>query len=127
MFSWEQQGSTLPEELASIWKKYGTTDAKFEIKNLLDMTKKYQDLPIKAAENNHQGDAKNRLDRTLKWGQQCLLHSLRLQASLYELIQSKPTQMQVQIYCNRFLLTSPASSTRWKSKERRIPCLAAQV
>ena len=95
VFNWEQPGVPLPAELGTLWRKYGVGDSKFDLKTLLDNTPRYQDLPHKAAENNHLQDGKSKVDKALKWGQQCWLHSLRLQAGLYDLLQKKPTQQQV--------------------------------
>ena len=87
-FPWEEQQQKLPEELKVLWKRFGSGEEKFELKVVLDRIPRYQCLPPRPPENNHWQDGKSKADKALKAQQQSLLHSLRLQAWSYEVLQS---------------------------------------
>ena len=85
-FDWEEHLQPLPDPLGVLWRRYGVGGQKFDTRNLLEDTEKWQDLPLKPPENNalHKFDTGylNKADRVLKTQQQTLLNIMRVQARL---------------------------------------------
>ena len=80
-FEWEPTLEPLEDSRKALWQRYGVAGTRLDVKALLDNTPCFEGLPSRPQDNNHSGDGKGRLDRSLKATQGSLLHLLRLLAS----------------------------------------------
>ena len=84
--SWDEEPVELPPELQVIWSGVKAQTRKLDLKTILDTLPKFNNLPSKAPENNHRLDSKKDQDRVAKAWSQGVLHSLRFQAHIYQLM-----------------------------------------
>ena len=91
-FPWEEQPADLPTDLQALWARYAF-GTRFDTKAMLSVIPQYGAIPLRPPENNalsrwEQAGMAGKLDKTLKVQQQLLLHSLRVQARIYELMRA---------------------------------------
>ena len=121
--AWDTEEQPLPHELRIIWQGLKAGTRRLELKTVLDSIPRFEEVPVKAPENNHRLDSRRGSDTTVKSWSQRLLHSLRLQAYLYSLMLAaeNPTLVKT-LFEQHFQLTAELYSTLSNyRKEQSIP------
>ena len=83
VMEWDEALSPLPQELVVLWQEVQAGTRKLQLAQVLDTVPKFQELPIKPAENNFRMQGRSSWDKQLKSYQQLLLHILRLWSTVY--------------------------------------------
>ena len=73
VLEWEPQHEDLPKEFLYLWEK-SKSGQRVDLKDILDHFPRYNQLPLRAPENNHKADGKHSNDKQLRTHQQVILH-----------------------------------------------------
>jgi hypothetical protein len=84
---WEETEEELPRELKLVWSRV-VTGKKMDLKEFLDQIPVFNTIPRKALVNNHRLDGSSQMDKTHKSWEQSLLNILRINALVFQGIQS---------------------------------------
>jgi hypothetical protein len=104
---WDEQLAPLPGELSLIWQGVKGSARKLDLRQLLETVPKFMDLPNQAPTNNHRLDGKKDQDKSIKAWSQSLLHSLRVQAYIFQLmLVGKNPQMVKILFEQHFQMTT---------------------
>ena len=87
-FDWDEPLYELPSDLQALWEGVRSHARKLDLRSVLEAVPKYNVIPLKAPENNHRGDGKRERDRQVKAWSQTLLHNIRIQSHIYDLMLS---------------------------------------
>ena len=87
-FEWDEPLYELPSDLQALWEGVRSHARKLDLRSVLEAVPKYNVIPLKAPENNHRGDGKRERDRQVKAWSQTLLHNIRIQSHMYDLMLS---------------------------------------
>ena len=79
-YPWTEKVETMSPMLQAIWREVTEGDRKTDLKALLDLIPRYNELPKAPLPNNHAQDAKRHADQRDRNIQQKLLHVLRVLA-----------------------------------------------
>ena len=94
---------------------------KLDTKSLLEQVPIWENLKVKAEENNHRSDHKSAMDKTLKSAQQKWVNMLRLLAALHSTLTEAPPEIQG--LSQQLFAYAPGAETDLvkESKRRSIP------
>ena len=80
---WDEPEENLAPELAYLFGAVAKGERRLEMRDVLQQFPRFSNFPTKSPENNHRGDKAGNMDKERRILQLALLHTLRMDTSIY--------------------------------------------